>query len=265
MIQNLLIFAAIAAASLVRADVGKVPLGTEVPAALKDVGIDQKLGAQLPLDAEFDSETGGKIRFGQLLGKRPVILALVYYECPMLCTMVLNGTLRSLRALRLNAGTDFDVVAVSFDPEETPQLAAKKKLEYTERYKRPGGEAGWHFITGDTASIKKVADAAGFRFKKDTTNGRWAHASAIMVVTPDGRLARYFLRCRILGPRFAPRSGGSGRGQGRHDGGSDSAVLLPLRSVHGQVQFSGAQFFACRGCSDSVRFARLLAGDVPRK
>jgi len=192
MIQNRLIFAAIAAASLVRADVGKVPLGTEVPAALKDVGIDQKLGAQLPLDAEFDSETGGKIRFGQLLGKRPVILALVYYECPMLCTMVLNGTLRSLRALRLNAGTDFDVVAVSFDPEETPQLAAKKKLEYTERYKRPGGEAGWHFITGDTASIKKVADAAGFRFKKDTTNGRWAHASAIMVVTPDGRLARYF-------------------------------------------------------------------------
>jgi protein SCO1/2 len=181
-----------AAASLVRADVGKVPLGTEIPAALKDVGIDQKIGAQLPLDAEFDSDTGEKIRLGQLTGKRPVILAFVYYECPMLCTMVLNGTLRSLRALKLNAGTDFDVVALSFDPEETPQLAAKKKLEYIERYKRPGAEAGWHFITGDTVNIKKVADAAGFRFKKDTTNGRWAHASAIMVVTPDGRLARYF-------------------------------------------------------------------------
>ena len=174
------------------ADVGKVPLGTEIPAQLKEVGIDQKLGSQIPLDAEFDDDKGAKIRIGQLLGKRPAILALVYYECPMLCNMVLNGTLRSLRALKLNAGTDFDVIAVSFDPEETPALAAKKKAEYVDRYKRPGGEAGWHFLTGDKVNIKKVADAAGFRFQRDTEKGQWAHASAIMVLTPDGRMARYF-------------------------------------------------------------------------
>ena len=190
-----IIFAAAAltlALQPVRADVGKVPVGTEIPEQLREVGIDQKLGSQIPLDAEFDGENGQKVRIGQLMGKRPTILALVYYECPMLCTMVLNGTLRSLRALKLNAGTDFDVVAISFDPEETPTLASKKKAEYVDRYKRPGGAAGWHFLTGDKVNIQKVADAAGFRFKRDTVKGQWAHASAIMVVTPDGRLARYF-------------------------------------------------------------------------
>jgi protein SCO1 len=175
-----------------RADVGKVPAGTEIPAQLKDVGIDQKLGSQLPMDAEFANEKGERVRLGELLGKRPAILALVYYECPMLCNMVLNGTLRSLRVLKLNAGTDFDVIALSFDPSETAQLADKKKFEYTERYHRPGGEKGWRFLTGDAANIKKVTDAAGFRYRRDTAANQWAHASAIMVVTPDGRLARYF-------------------------------------------------------------------------
>ena len=193
--QRGIIFAAVAvglAFTPARADVGKVPAGTEIPAQLKEVGIDQKLGAQIPLDAEFDTEAGQKIRLGQLMGKRPAILALVYYECPMLCTMVLNGTLRSLRTLKLNAGADYDVIAVSFEPQDTPQLAAKKKAEYVDRYKRPGGEAGWHFLTGDIANIKKVTEAAGFRYKKDPANGQWAHASAIMVLTPDGRLAQYF-------------------------------------------------------------------------
>lgn len=175
-----------------RADVGKVPAGTELPAQLKDVGVEQKIGAKLPLDAEFDAESGQKIKLGSLFGKRPVILAPVYYECPMLCSMTLNGMLRSLRALKLNAGTDFDVIALSFDPEETPKLAAAKKQEYVERYRRPGGEAGWHFLTGDVANIRKVTDAMGFRFRKDTESRQWAHASAIVVATPDGRLAQYF-------------------------------------------------------------------------
>ncbi len=175
------------------ADVGKVPVGTEIPAQLKEVGIDQKLSSQIPMDAEFADEKGERVRIGQILSRRPTILALVYYECPMLCNMVLNGTLRSLRALKLNAGKDFDVIALSFDPSETPQLADKKKFEYTERYNRPGSENGWHFLTGDAANIRKVTDAAGFRYKKDdNNNGQWAHASAIMVITPDGRLARYF-------------------------------------------------------------------------
>jgi protein SCO1/2 len=180
------------ALSPVRADVGKVPAGTEIPPQLKDVGIEQKIGSRIPLDAEFDNEAGQKIKLGELFGKRPVILAPVYYECPMLCNMVLNGMLRSLRVLKLNAGKDFDVIALSFDPEETPKLAAAKKQEYVERYKRAGAEAGWHFLTGKVADIRKVTDAAGFRFKKDPENGRWAHASAIMVATPDGRLAQYF-------------------------------------------------------------------------
>jgi len=175
-----------------RADVGKVPVGTQLPEQLKEVGIDQKIGAQIPLDAEFNDETGRKVRLGELISKRPVILAPVYYECPMLCTMVLNGTLRSLRALKLNAGTDFDVIALSFDPEETPKLAAKKKEEYVERYKRPGAATGWHFLTGSVADIKKVTDAIGFRFKKDPSSRQWAHASSIMVVTPGGKLAQYF-------------------------------------------------------------------------
>ena len=174
------------------ADVGKVPAGTEIPAQLKEVGIDQKLGAQLPSGAQFLNEKGERIRFGQLISRRPVILALVYYQCPMLCSMVLNGALRSLRALKLNAGTDFDVVVLSFDPDEKPPLAEKKKFEYTERYHRPGGEDGWHFLTGDEANIRQVANAVGFRYRKDNTNGQWAHASAIMVATPDGRLSRYF-------------------------------------------------------------------------
>lgn len=193
--KNYLLSYAVVAVSLalpVAADVGKVPAGTEVPAQLKEVGIDQKLGSQIPLQAEFLNDAGERVRLGQILGKRPAILALVYYECPMLCSMILNGTLRTLRALKLTAGTDFDVIAISFDPSETPQLASKKKFEYTERYHRPGAEAGWHFLTGDEANIKQVTAAAGYRYKRDEAVGQWAHASAIMVTTPDGRLARYF-------------------------------------------------------------------------
>ena len=192
MMQRILSFVCLGAVALQAAGIGKVPEGTDPPPQLKDVGIEQKIGSQIPLDAEFLNEKGEKVTMRSLLGKRPVILAPVYYECPMLCSMILNGTLRTLRALKLNAGTDFDVVAMSFDPEETPALAERKKFEYTERYHRPGTENGWHFLTGGVTDIKKVTDAAGFYYKRDTTNGQWAHASAIMVVTPDGRLARYF-------------------------------------------------------------------------
>jgi protein SCO1/2 len=184
--------AILAASALYGQGIARVPAGTEPPEQLKDVGIDQKLDSQLPLEAEFRDEEGRSIRLGQLLGKRPAVLALVYYECPMLCTMVLNGALRAVRALQLNAGSDFDVIAISFDPEETPNLALRKKEEYLERYNRPGAENGWHFLTGDQANIKAVTEAAGYRYSRDPATGQWAHASAIMVVTPEGRLARYF-------------------------------------------------------------------------
>jgi protein SCO1/2 len=170
----------------------KVPQGTELPPQLKEVGIDQRLSQQIPLDATFLDQHGQQVRIGQLLGKRPAVLALVYYECPMLCTMVLNGLLRTLRVMTtMNVGEDFDIITISFDPSETPQLADKKKFEYLERYNRPAAARGWHFLVGDQANISKVTQAAGYRYSKDPRTGQWAHASGIMVLTPEGKLARY--------------------------------------------------------------------------
>jgi protein SCO1/2 len=174
------------------ADIGKVPLGTQLPPQLKDVGITQLLNNQLPLDAVFTNHEGRQVRFGGLLGKRPAILVFVYYECPMLCHMTLNGLLRTLRPMTFNAGEDYDVIAVSFDPSETPQMAEKKRFEYLEKYNRPSAANGWHFLVGDDANIRRLTRAAGFTYSKDSNTGQWAHASGIMALTPDGRLARYF-------------------------------------------------------------------------
>jgi protein SCO1/2 len=166
-----------------------------MPDALQAVGIDQKLGDTLPLDAEFTDENGQPVKLGQYFNKgRPVILALVYYECPMLCNQVLNGLTGSLKGINLNAGKDFDVLAVSFDARENekPDLAKNKKASYMERYGRPGTENGWHFLTGSQASIDAITGAAGFKYKWDDKSNQFAHASAVMVVTPQGKLSRYF-------------------------------------------------------------------------
>jgi protein SCO1/2 len=170
----------------------EVPQGTELPRQLKSVGIDQKLNSQLPFDAVFTDETGVARPLRDYFQGRPVVLALVYYECPMLCTMTLNGLLRTLRPMTLDVGRQFDVIAVSFDPNDTPQLAEKKRFEYLERYNRPGSEAGWKFLTGDATNIQRLTEAVGFRFSKDPETGQWAHAAGIQVITPDGRIARYF-------------------------------------------------------------------------
>jgi protein SCO1/2 len=162
-----------------------------LPAALKDVGIDQRLNERVPLDLEFKDEAGKTVELRQYFGRKPVVLSLVYYECPMLCTMVLNGMLRSLRALKLDAGRDFEILTVSFNPKETPALAAAKKQTYLERYGRPAAAEGWHFLTGDEDNILKLTEAVGFRYKYDAERDQYVHASGIMVVTPDGRLARY--------------------------------------------------------------------------
>jgi len=167
---------------------------SKVPKLLQDVGIDQKLGAQVPLDLEFRDSTGNSVKLGQLInGKRPVILTLVYFQCPMLCTMVLNdlnGTLRMIS--NMSIGRDFDVVTVSFNPKETPALAAQKKAEYLKTYHRAGAEAGWHFLTGDPASIKALTQAVGFRYAYDARTEQFAHASGIIILTPTGRISRYF-------------------------------------------------------------------------
>ncbi|HYX31379.1 MAG TPA: SCO family protein [Pyrinomonadaceae bacterium] len=165
---------------------------TGLPPALKKVGIDQKLNEQLPLDAVFKDEQGNDVRLGQFFRGKPVVLALVYYTCPMLCNQVMNGMLGSFRQISFNVGEDFEVVTVSFDMHDTPQIAAAKKQTYIAGYHRPSGDAGWHFLTGDDANVKRLTDAVGFRYTWDEQTKQFAHASGIMIATPEGKLARYF-------------------------------------------------------------------------
>ena len=162
------------------------------PAVLRHVGIDQKLNQQVPLDLPFVDESGRRVEIGQYLGKRPVVLALVYYQCPMLCNLVLNGMVHSLEKISLTPGKDYEMVTVSFDSRETHQMAAAKKKNYVEKFDRPGVADGWHFLTGDDGPIRKLADSVGFRYTYDPLTNQFAHAAAIMVLTPDGRVARYF-------------------------------------------------------------------------
>lgn len=157
------------------------------------VGIDQNLGAELDLELPFLDESGRDVRLGEYFDERPVVLVLAYYECPQLCTMVLNGTLQSLRAIRAyDCGRDYEVVVISIDPGESPELARAKRDAYVAEYGRAGAEEGWHFLVGPEASIRSVADAAGFRYVYDPKTDEYAHASGIMVTTPDGHLSRYF-------------------------------------------------------------------------
>jgi protein SCO1/2 len=156
------------------------------------VGIDQKLNAQVPLNLKFRDEGGRPARLGNYFGVKPVILVLAYYECPNLCTLVLNAALTSVQDLKLEAGKDFEIVVVSFNPRETAALAAAKKRTYTQRYARPGGASGWHFLTGDEPAIAQLAESVGFRYVFDSPTKQYAHPSAIMVLTPEGKISRYF-------------------------------------------------------------------------
>jgi protein SCO1 len=159
---------------------------------LQQVGIDQRIGQQLPLDLAFRDETGKSVPLRRYFGQRPVLLTLVYYQCPMLCSQVLNGVASSLLPLKLSVGNDFDVLTVSFDPRDTPVLATEKRDTYLRRYGRAGAEKGWHFLTGDTPAIEALTKAVGFRYAWDPKIQQYAHASGIMLATPDGRLSHYF-------------------------------------------------------------------------
>jgi protein SCO1/2 len=173
---------------------------SQMPAVLSQVAFDQRLNEPLPLHVPFTDENGMQVRLGDYFGDRPVILAFVYYECPMLCTQVLNGLTTSLTVLRETVGRDFDVVAISFDARETPALASGKKKAHLDRYRRPESANGWHFLTGSQASIRAVTAAAGFKFTWDDKTQQFAHPSGIVVATPQGRIARYF-----FGIEYAPR------------------------------------------------------------
>jgi protein SCO1 len=163
-----------------------------VGGVVSQVGFDQKLGIQLPLDLRFHDDTGRDLRLGELLGRRPVILAPVYFRCPLLCNQLLNGLTRSLKPVSLAAGQDFDVIAFSINPAETPDLAGPKKRAYLEQYDRPGSANGWHFLVGDQPAISALTEAIGFRYTFNPQTELYAHAAGVVIVTPEGRIARYF-------------------------------------------------------------------------
>jgi len=181
----------LAATVLVLAAPGRAQNSATKPAALRDVGIDQKLNAQVPLDVTFLDETGGTVRLGDYFHGKPVILSLVYYECPMLCPMAMHGLLVSLQKVTWTAGKDFNVLTVSFNPRETPNVAASKRNVYLGLYNRQGSEGGWHFLTGDEASIERLTQAVGFRYHYDSASGQYAHPTMIVVLTPQGKVSRY--------------------------------------------------------------------------
>jgi protein SCO1 len=162
------------------------------PSLLKEVGIDQKLNQSIPLDLVFRDEHGRQVRLGEYFGQKPVILSMVYYNCPMLCTQVLNGLESSLKLIPMDIGKQFNVVTVSIDPTERPVLAEAKQALYTGLYGRPGVVNGWHFLTGDEQQIRQLANALGFRYAYDPDSKQFAHASAIMLLTPEGKISRYF-------------------------------------------------------------------------
>jgi protein SCO1 len=167
---------------------------------LAEVGVEQKLNAPVPLDLTFKDERGNDLKLGELFHGKPVVLSLVYYECPMLCSMTLNGLVKSLRPLAFNVGDEFQVVTISFDPREKWDLAAAKKNTYVTDYGRPGAQLGWHFLTGSQESIGRLTEAVGYRYKWDEKTNQWAHASAIMILTPDGRVSQY-----LYGIEFSSR------------------------------------------------------------
>jgi protein SCO1/2 len=177
------------------------PPASQRPPGLEFVGIEQHLNAQVPGDLEFRDELGNTVRLGDYFGRgRPVILNLGYYQCPMLCSELLEGLVGSMKALTLQLGQDFDVVTLSFDPRETTEMAAAKKRDIMKRYGRANAAIGWHFLTGRADQIKALTDAVGFQYQFDPKTGQYAHATAIVLLTPDRHIAEYF-----YGVEFSPR------------------------------------------------------------
>ena len=171
-----------------------------MPPALREIGFDQRLDEHVPLDTAFLDETGRAVRLGDYFGARPVVMVFAYYDCPMLCTLVINGLASALDVLSLEPGRDFEIVTVSFNPRDTPASASAKKAAYIARDKQPGASAAWHFLTGDQPSINRLTKAAGFRYAWDKETQQFAHPTGVIVLTPDGRIARY-----LFGIEYGPR------------------------------------------------------------
>jgi protein SCO1/2 len=167
---------------------------------LDAASFDQRLNEQIPLDLVFNDETGRPVQLADSFGTKPVILVLAYYQCPKLCPLVLGGLVKSLGALPFDVGNQFNVLTVSINPRETPAIAATKKATYLQQYGRPGADEGWHFLTGDEASIQRLAQAVGFRYAYDAEQDQYAHPAGIIVLTPQGKVSRYF-----YGIEYSPR------------------------------------------------------------
>jgi protein SCO1/2 len=170
------------------------------PANLREVGFDQKLNEQVPLDLRFRDESGKSVQLTEYFKGKPVILDFVYFKCRDLCPLLTDGVARALKAISFSAGNEFNVVTVSFDPQDTPALAAAKKADLMEKYSRPGADSGWHFLTGDQESIHRLTQAVGFRYNYDAQTGEFGHATGIVLLTPEGKTSRYF-----YGIDFSPR------------------------------------------------------------
>ncbi len=178
----------------------QIARGDDRPLMLRSVEFQQRLNAQLPLEVRFRDENGQTVELARYFGRKPVILTFAYYDCPMLCTLILDGLTRGLQPVALDMGKQFEAVNISINPRELPSLAKAKKENYVKKYGRPGAAEGWHFLTGDETSIRRVADAAGFKYAYDPTSGQYAHASGILIATPQGKVSRYF-----YGIVFQPR------------------------------------------------------------
>ena len=201
----LLAVAAFASASLAQTQYPSgggimAPSANVPPPGLKDIAIEQRLNEQVPADLVFRDETGKTVKLGDYFGKKPLILSLVYFRCPMLCNEVLSGMEGAMKALPFDAGKEFDILTVSFDPKDTPETATEKKTQVLKHYRRATAAEGWHFLTGSQESIDVLTKAVGFRYHYDAPTDQFAHATGIMILTPQGKIAQYY-----YGVEFAPR------------------------------------------------------------
>jgi protein SCO1/2 len=232
--KNAFLCAAVLALAVLPA-VAQQPASAQ-PAPLAGVGIDQRMNQLVPADLTFRDETGKTVRLGDYFGKKPIVLSLVYFNCPFMCTEVLNGELRALQGISLKLGEDYEALTVSFDPKEGPADAAVKRRIYTGLYGRP--TSGWHFLTGEQASIRALTDAVGFHYAYDRPSGQFAHAASIMILTPEGRVARYYYGLQY--PTRDVRLGLVEASNGKIGSPTDAALLFcyhydPLTGKYGLV------------------------------
>ncbi len=237
-----------------------------IPPQLNAVRIEQRLGAQVPLNLPFRDEQGRAVKLGEFVSGKPVVLVLAYIRCPRLCSEVLRGVVDSLRGVEFNAGQDFEVVVVSFDPREGPELAAAAKQSYAESYGRPGGERGWHFLTGEQPAIRRLADAVGFRYEYDARRDEYRHSAGIMVLTPRGTVARYFFG--ILIPARDLRLGLVEASEGKISAPVDRVLLLTCLSYDettGKYSVAAMKLMRLGGAVTVVLLAAYLGWSWRRK